>query len=628
MKALPENIEGTAGAELVRSAAPERTASVRDGLPKIGEWFFVTVTDREWSEKKKDFIESNEREELRCVTHVASNHIVFTRYVPYEHSDRLDESTVRYSFTDALQFTRPAPEWKRHLEDEMARITDAIRQQTQLLYEDAMDANALPTTEQFQPRAESPFALAVRTLDPAKEKRKLMELQKKIPEVVKSIGLLAKEQAATAHNLMLSELGGLWAMQKQLRSVEDKLFTLEVYAGLQEQVKQIADGDPAPVHSKVTVRQSLLYMDEETLIDFDKGGMDFKKLRDFDEWVARPENLARILPEPRGVVAFRVRRHEKDYGVSTSLFEAWAKFEMQRQNWKTYLLLRNGQRVYRIASAVDFQPRLIPLRSEFDDAFCDVSNDYNWETHQHDRSVRRILPTDFSYDRHAEELRDNLKHYNRVVVLIQGLLDRSEVFHPHAPINLSSENDIAEWLHLVRDEEDGIGAGELSETWEQYRDRCNATLAAGDFIWHNYWDGRKRPGETYKTQHAPNIIQVKRRRKGNKGDGVPYRSSGYGQHHHVITEGRPESECVGIDGVEVEWQWEATVYRRERWRRDEDKTFTGRMWIPLTEVFNLMEYRQGDYKKFLCDRSQKGEYLKWAPQLLNAERWTRKMGAL
>lgn len=633
----PEKITGS---EVAVPGPAQRATSLTESLPSIGEWFWVTVQEREddeeeefqFSVRKFARTKTNRRkrkgstkpvkriaEYLMCVEHVASNHVKFN-YHKGEY-----ENGVSLSFEDCMKYCRPAPEWRTALENQLEAVKQEMARQTRLLYDEAQKANALPPTNtQFAPTESSPFALAVRTLDPAKEKRTLERLKAKIPVVSKRIKDLAKEQAGLAQMLMLPELNNLYAMQKKLHVVEDKIFTLEVYAGLQEKVKQIADGAPAPADTKITVRQSLLFMDEETLFDFDQGGMDFERLEDFDEWVVKPESMARILPEQRGIVAFRVRRHEKDYGIPTTLWQAWANAEKNMLNFETYLLIRNGERAYRIASSVDFQPRLIPLKDEFGNAFTEVETSrHNFKAGKRDPDiVHRITPDHFDYDEHAEKLRDHLKQYNRVVVLLQGLLDRSECFHPHPPVNLAEQENMINWLNLVRDEEGALGAGSLSQTWEEYRDRCNSTLEPGDFIHTSYQDGRRRHYDAFKG--TSNIWTVYKRRNGNKGDVVPYRSTGQGQHHRVETKGRPEEDCVGKDGVEVRWK-ASELYS---YKIHDDYETTYRMWIPLDKVFNVMAYQPGNYKQFLCDRTQKGKYLKWAAPLLSAEKWHQETSTL
>ena len=117
---------------------------------------------------------------------------------------------------------------------------------------------------------------------------------------------------------------------------------MELYVGLKESVKHIKEGKPAPADTPITIRQLLLYMDEETLFDYKSGGMDFKSLDHFDKWVVKAKNLNRILPEQRGVVAMQIRRGEKDYGEANSLLEAWNQYLDNAANKWTYLLIRNS----------------------------------------------------------------------------------------------------------------------------------------------------------------------------------------------------------------------------------------------------------------------------------------------
>ena len=60
------------------------------------------------------------------------------------------------------------------------------------------------------------------------------------------------------------------------------------------------------------------------MFNYTDGGMDFGDIGKFDKWVATPENLNRVLPDQRGIVAFQVRRHGKNYGVARTMAEAEA----------------------------------------------------------------------------------------------------------------------------------------------------------------------------------------------------------------------------------------------------------------------------------------------------------------
>lgn len=597
------------GEELARRETA-RAFGLSEDLPGVGEWFWIAPREPEPGEPEvEDTGEPPPLPLLMCVEHVASNHVVFTR-----HEGR-GETEERLRFEELYTRARPAPEWKERLETEMAEIRAAMEEQARLLRDEAHKKNALPDPGQVAaPTAETCMLPAVRVLDPVRQKADLVALKERLPVVTKELDRLAEEFAGVCKNLCLAEQLRLRQMVGQLRVLEDKIFTLEVYAGLQEEVRQIAEGEPAPITAKLAVRQTLLYMDEETLIDYGRGGMDFTNLRAFDKWVTEPANLARVLPEPRGIVAFRVRRERKDYGPAKTIWDAWAHMEMNEYNMATYLLIRNGGNVYRIASAVDFSPRLIPLRDEFEGHFEETHRRWgrNWPHGPDEYETELIGPDHFGYDKRVEDLKDRLKHYNRVVVLLQGLLDRSEVFHPHAPINLATEADLNEWLHLIRDEEDGIGY--TREKWEDYIARLNGLTKAGDTVLIP-WKTVRRDRRGAQSRCAE-VITVDKVRKGTKADVVPHRADYTRGNYYVRNEGRDEKHTVGVPGIEVSWPWKLDYFSD-----DVDPSKRCREWFPLSEIFNFSTYHLGDFRTFLCDRIQKGAYLKWAPLLLEAERW-------
>lgn len=213
------------------------------------------------------------------------------------------------------------------------------------------------------------------------------------------------------------------------------------------------------------------------------------------------------------------------------------------------------------------------------------------------------------------------------------MLDRSECFQPHPPINLSNQASHDEWLRLIRDEEDVI-ALPPPETWLEYCARLNAKLKPGDLVWINFRDVH-RPA--YGKNDRPDLIRIDRVRLGTKADarnGWHERAYKGWNHRGEVK----EKECVGIMGVDVSWPYGVrhgyetkdrfgSGYhgRYGEWKVDR----TLHQWIPfvsagewnepVVSVFNLDAYEKGDFKKFLCERSLKGEYLKFARQLLRWE---------
>ena len=606
----------------------------RDPLEEVevGKWYWVKDEDREWNKKTEEYI-TVEKEFLMCVDKIGSNYVGFT--VNIHHGT----NGIRIHFDEFATKCRPELKWKEYLQGEMARLQLAIQEKTRELIDAGKSLYLLPQdVSPEQPKENDSSLLPVKMADdPKKYKKQLIKLKDKtLPDISKEIEELAKDYAVVAKNTALPDMCRLGMVKEKLGVVEDKIFTIELYCGLQEEVEQIADGEPAPMMEKVAIRQQMLYMDEETLFDYKDGGMDFKKIRDFDKWIVQPEQLNRVLPEKKGIVAFRVRRDAKEYPEARSIGEVLAHISWHEANMKTYILIRNGERVYRIASSINFSPRLIPKRGEIgEEQFKQIDRRWvcveNSETKDNPFGERQelitetiVTPESVKYDDHVEKLDEILKQYNRIVILIQGLLDRSKVFHPHPPINLTKVGQIDEWVRLIRDEEDGLPCNKV--TWEEYRKQLNTTLKVGKWVFIRYpkiYNGKKYDRRArYYDEEAHQEVRL------------PHRGWNDNRMPDVC-----KIEKMRRDGSKVLVSWPKGSLNKPRqgaWIPDPKKPGWGHYehiwesdrilheWVPTKYTFNLSDYMPGDYKMFLCDHALKGKYLQWAPSLLTAEGWSQR----
>lgn len=592
---------------------------------QVGDFFWVKFEDTKWDDEGQNKIKIGEHETLMCVEEIGSNYFGFTIYNGRHSSD------VRVHFNDFMQECRPEPNWRQILNDRMDEARKAIQEKTKQLIREGQKLCLLPSAVK-EPTDQPMSLLPARVfVDPKQHKKELIKLQKKLPEISKEIEALGEDFAVAARNLALPDLVKLGAIRSALSVVEDRIFTIELYCGILEEVEKIADGEPAPIGTPIVIRQQMLYMDEETLFDYNDGGMDFKKIGQFDEWVVKPENLNRILPDQRGLVAFRVRRDPKEYGDARNLGEAWAHMQWKQANEQTYLLIRNGGNVYRIASEVDFSPRLIPKIDEIGkDQFTKIDEKYVWKedppeekfgvggTYETVKTEVLVTPDSVEFDDHVKKVDKLLKHYNRIVILLQGLLDRSTVFHPHPVINLRNPKDMERWIVLIRDEERGLPSNRVS--WEEYQKQLNSSVAKGKWIYvdSNYDEGYANGERPYRESGR---YQTPRRR-GWAANRMP----------DIC-----KIDSVKRDGsaVQVSWPWGQLAHGKERWvesktrpgwghyEYDRDTERMCHEWVPVTRILNLSDYTPGDYKMFLCDRSLQGKYLKWAQYLLTAEDWSR-----
>jgi hypothetical protein len=257
-----------------------------ENLPKMGEWFWIKYDEKEWDGKRhrKKLIEV-----LACVTHVASNHIVFS----WSNEEDRGCHYVRMPFNELPEFSRPEPNWREVIGQKIAakqkELQDAVRSLADTCRNADLiqDVQAAPTT----------LLPSVTRRSPEDHKKRLLALKKTtLPAVQKNIEKITKQMVALQKDLYLPEKAMADRLIKATEKIDDRLFALEIYAGLWEGIKQIADGEPAPEGTPITVRQLMLFMDEECLIDYEHGGMDYSRLADFDKWIAKKKNRDRLIP--------------------------------------------------------------------------------------------------------------------------------------------------------------------------------------------------------------------------------------------------------------------------------------------------------------------------------------------
>jgi len=92
-------------------------------------------------------------------------------------------------------------------------------------------------------------------------------------------------------------------MKESVKQIDDRLFNIQLYAGLLDTIVTVSEGEPAAYGEKLRVMQRRLYMDEECLMSYESGGMELSDIGEFDRWIARPENRDRIMPFARCMVS-------------------------------------------------------------------------------------------------------------------------------------------------------------------------------------------------------------------------------------------------------------------------------------------------------------------------------------
>lgn len=438
-------------------------------------------------------------------------------------------------------------------------------------------------------------------------------------------------------------------MEDSIDHIKNRIFNVNLYAGLTEDIVQCVDGNPAPTNEKLHLMQRRLYMDEECLLLYRHGGMTFNEITEFDKWLVEDENLHRILPFPRCVVSMQVRRKTKER-EAVNLGEAFINFNLALQDKLTFLYIRNGERVYRLNCDLDFGELLFPDQSIFDSdepmmvkMFCDrvdrmmTLREYEDRLRQKEKSKQweednpnedRNPYSDWSfrpyewdafdksnlyYDECVKYISDQIKKYNRVSLIVQGLFDRSEVFHPHHPVKTWTADGFKDAIELVYDGSTVLNYGNTPD-FEEYRSFCNAQTTANSVMvgQHLYWMKKEAIKECDRRDRAPPWQQQHDN----------YRPTLFEPH------GNP-----GPGFIAKMSRWQPTAkkavfsWHRERLR---DNSLEGKyegspirttIRVPLNELLNISAYKPGDYKQFFCDPRTRADYLKWAPFLIAAEEY-------
>jgi hypothetical protein len=228
---------------------------------------------------------------------------------------------------------------------------------------------------------------------------------------------------------------------------EESLWSINLYLGRNEQIHVLRTGNPAPVEKKITLRQAVLYMDEECAIAARTEGIDINSIEQFDQWLLESSaHLNRVLYEDKGIVALHVKRYKKTYGN-----DPWAYNEINKANlhW-TYFLIRNGENLYRVFIDLDAGEYLFPTTDSLTNLFHEAK------------------PGSKEYMAAIKMAEESHRHYLRVLLVLQGLLDRTPIFRP-APverINLCDPAQSSEYVNFVYDSEKQLTDGRpLFDEW-------------------------------------------------------------------------------------------------------------------------------------------------------------------
>jgi hypothetical protein len=636
--------------------APENahlTTESPAGELALGHWYWVKCVAT-WDDKENGRKTGDEYEWFGCAMRIGSNYVEvrspggsYTRV----HLDNYWEVLRREEHPETVISAR-LEHWRSRANELVAEI-HALTRRLGVAKSHTLNG---PTAATGAATSSSLLALSGQANLHAYKAELTFAKEKTLPALHADLKKATEKHSTWVKASMLSLEASITPMRDTITTIDDRLFSFGLYAGLAESAARCCDGSPAAHDEPLHVMQRRLYMDEEALLSYEAGGMDFTGIAEFDDWLCRPQNRDRILPFPRTLVAMRVRRSPKERETHGDLLATFIKIKEEHADQWTFIYVRNGDQVWRITCEIDFGPMIFPdgsiysegepmmvrmfansvdkliTRAEFEQhlaAYRDLkAKSKAWrranpdEDTFHDPYLRSIsgsvsLPNfgDFRpgdwepFDRsnvHFDDIKETvdakIKEYNRVAVIIQGLFDRSEVLHPHPPVQTWRPESFARSVKLVYDASLALYDGAKPD-FEAYRATLNASLQVGSVVVGQevYWMAREASRENARRDRDFRTGATTYRYKFYR----PYGDPGPGRVAAIET-WKPRARTAVFT-----WGRESNRRRHPSVRQT--------LSVPAGALLNISAYRQGDFKQFFADPRTRAEYLKWAPLLLTAE---------
>jgi hypothetical protein len=626
-----ESGDGMASKSLHKASAAGRAGSFNRELIKVGDWYWVNGDQGEW---------------IGCLMKIGSNFVEI--HTP--HNPKGGHGSIRIHLDNFDEYLRYEPNPSAVIGAKVVQHQSAISGHLKEIR--GIMARLGMTNYLMLDNKQNETGTALATLsqqpDVSAYKKSLIKAKdKELPKLFKAIEEDSKELGRWMAAESMPMIAAKEGLEQSIEDIEDRIFNVSLYAGLTEKVKQITDGDPAPADAKLHVMQRRLYMDEECLMDYKAGGIDFNSIGEFDKWLSKRHNRDRVLPFPRCLVAMRVRREAKEREWDGSLLDAFINIRLKEADKITFLYIRNGDCLYRLNCDLEFDEMIFPDSSIFDpsepmmvnmfgsrpDKFMSVRQyeaeireyeerkavfdkfekehpknkhnpHWNYERGFRQRDWEKFDTENLYYDECVEALHAIIKKYNRVALIIQGLFDRSEILHPHPPVKTWTPEGFESAIELVFDSSNVLTYWEPPD-FEEYRAKCNASLGKDSIVvgQEDYWlrvEAKKenaRRDRDWRDRSGHRVTRFWPR--GNNGPG------------HVS---RIEIWAPRARRATFKWT------RKGRWSPyGGEKKYVSSISVPASQLFNISAYTKGDYRLFFQDPRSREKYIKWAPFLLAAE---------
>jgi hypothetical protein len=435
--------------------------------------------DEEYTIKKGDIFVNRDGEEIYRIVEVKESTYDGKNYFNYEKEFLACVDPIKWVPCSSSSS-------KSDLESFYRKVDNAIFMEGHELYkkyvESGYDLSAFNPDESID---DSTAIVAIGSKEYLEQMQQTAVIQ---AQRVQSIRMFVTSQMHIAKNqaeaLRRALEGKLAIFQKQIKKIYKVIQTIELYLGISEELVQIQEGMPASADEPISFRQAILFMDEEVAV-WENGGLDFSNIEAFENWLITDKNYEKCLPEQKGMVVFKPRRLYKKYSddrITDAIMNAW--------NRQTYFLIRNGENVYRINSDnIAISKRLFPQREEL----ISMLNTVDEEKYESNKEKAK------------EKFDDVFDQYRCMAFLMQGLIDRTEIFNPLPfKINIFNLEEAQDAVQFIYDDELALPSGKLP-FWEWHA-AINKQIKEGSRILHTgYYGGSS--GYVSRSDYADRLVK-------------------------------------------------------------------------------------------------------------------------
>lgn len=290
----------------------------------------------------------------------------------------------------------------------------------------------------------------------------------------------AGEVMACVKGFILAETNRMEAIKKkldsqiaifsqQIREIMKVIQMIELYCGINEELLQITSGVATSPEEPLVIRQMILFMDEEVAVSNVyanlEEGFDYKDIGKFNKWLVNPQNRDQVIPNKKCIVIMKPRRYTKDYYDS---YNPQQVANMNKWNRESYLLIRNGDNLYSIFSDNLFvYDKVFPDKAKVKELFEKIANMTERERNES------------GYDKSTSDLNSIMDRSKSFAMMVQGLIDRSDVFKPHNP-ELSIFKNESGLINFVYDDENILTDGK--QLFKDWKKEINKTITRGSRI--------------------------------------------------------------------------------------------------------------------------------------------------